>query len=568
MRTLLHTLAGLPAQIVGFIIVSLLALSILVTFSGVSVHDREMRSLIGERDERATRIAAITLTERLLHHLEMLQSISTWNTDLILSNHILTDVPLLQSVFDYGLLLVDDQNTILWRWQPRESWNWVPQDSGTITLFRRGEDPYFVVSHPLGETGQTLVGAFSMHSLDIPELFSPLRSGTSTEVLLVAPDEQLIFRSGPADRDYTTATQRSIDRALNGESGALYVTHTGGTQLIVTFSPIDLAGWALIVTEPWEELTTATLRLSENTPFILLPPAFISILALTLGVWRIVRPLQRLEASASRLAWGDYDAIQSPVGGIAEIKDLQAALVRMAQRVKQAEHARQSYIGALTQGQENERTRLARELHDETVQTLIVLGQQIQLIERQYKENPLAAQERLRELRQMVNQMLDEVRRLIRNMRPTYLEDLGLVPALRTLCDDTDRDSSLSVSFAYIGTSDRLPPDIEVALYRITQEALANVLRHAAASHVHVTLEVGTDIVLRIEDDGCGFSVPSHPSELATDGHYGLMTMAERIRLVGGTLDIQSAHGKGTQITARIRQADAFSRSALHNSSS
>jgi signal transduction histidine kinase len=243
-----------------------------------------------------------------------------------------------------------------------------------------------------------------------------------------------------------------------------------------------------------------------------------------------------------------------PVGGIAEIGDLQRALSRMALRVQRAELARQSYIGAMTQGQEEERLRLARELHDDTVQSLIALGQRVQMVERQFKVAPEKAEQKLVELRQLVSETLDNVRRLIRDMRPTYLEDLGLIPALKALCTDVADSQPFSVTFSVEGPQMRFVQEVDLALYRITQEALSNVARHAAASHVEVRLQIGDTSTLTISDDGQGFMVPVQPSEFASAGHFGLMSMAERVRLVGGRLGIDSEPGKGTRISVQFQR--------------
>ena len=186
------------------------------------------------------------------------------------------------------------------------------------------------------------------------------------------------------------------------------------------------------------------------------------------------------------------------------------------------------------------------------MQALIALGQRIQMVERQLTQNPDLAREKLAELRQLVNQTLDEVRRIIRDMRPSYLEDLGLLPALKALCADAEARHGLVISFDWAGPDTRLAPDIETALYRIAQEALNNVVRHANATHVHVTLHVGRETVLTISDNGQGFDVPGHPADFATEGHFGLMTIAERVRLIGGTLAISSTAEEETKLVIRV----------------
>ncbi|GAB4575707.1 MAG: hypothetical protein Kow0077_28570 [Anaerolineae bacterium] len=552
MRTVLRLLTGLSVQLLGLVLASVLVLIIAVAVGGVSVHDQEMRSLLGARDERATRIAALTLAERLENHVILLESAA--RLSLKDAAEVLPErLPLLETTFDYGLILQDEQDAVRWEWLPRGAWNSLPPAESSLVLHHlEGGEPVFIAAAPLPDGEGRLLGAFSLSSVNVPGVLSLLRSNDFTEVLLVAEDGHVIFRSGPP-QTADAPPNPGVALALAGESGAIYTGGGGQSEQIITFSPVYPIGWALVVTEPWEEITTSTLRISENTPLILLPGAFLSVLALVLGVWRIVRPLQRLEERAARMAWGDYSAIQEPVGGITEIGDLQRALSRMAVKVQQAENARQSYIGAITRGQEEERGRLARELHDETVQALIALGQRIQIAQQLVSTRPEEVQPVLAELRTMINQTLDDVRRIIRAMRPTYLEDLGLVPALRALCTDIERSHPLAITFRADRQAPRLPPDLEVGLYRTAQEALANVVRHAGASQVTVALETSDDAVtLTIADDGVGFDVPARPTDMAASGHYGLMTMAERVRLMQGRLHIESRRGQGTTVTIEV----------------
>jgi signal transduction histidine kinase len=204
-------------------------------------------------------------------------------------------------------------------------------------------------------------------------------------------------------------------------------------------------------------------------------------------------------------------------------------------------------LGAVTAGQEEERRRLARELHDDTIQSLIALNQRGQLAQMALDGHP--ALEQLTEMQGMVAQMIDDLRRLTRDLRPIYLEDLGLVPALDMLARDTSTILKIPVNFQIPGSERRLQPEVELALYRIAQEALSNVVRHAHASHAKVHLEFTEQVItLTITDDGCGFEVPESPAEMAPVGHFGLLGMQERAVLVGARLTIGSAPGQGTHV--------------------
>jgi signal transduction histidine kinase len=136
------------------------------------------------------------------------------------------------------------------------------------------------------------------------------------------------------------------------------------------------------------------------------------------------------------------------------------------------------------------------------------------------------------------------VRRFSRALRPLYLEDLGLAPALELLAKES------AVGFTLVGVPRRVKPDVELALYRIAQESLSNARRHAHATQVEVTLVFGHDQVrLTISDDGAGFKLPASLTALARNGHFGLMSMQERAQLVGARLELDTARDQGTSIT-------------------
>jgi len=142
------------------------------------------------------------------------------------------------------------------------------------------------------------------------------------------------------------------------------------------------------------------------------------------------------------------------------------------------------------------------------------------------------------------------LRRLIRAMRPLYLEDLGLTAALEMLARETSSAESFSLEFQRVGTEKRLPPETELALYRIAQEGVSNIVRHAEAEHTELKLEFSPSAtILTIRDDGSGFDIPESPAEFAPGGHYGLLGIHERAELIGAKLDIQSSPGAGTRLT-------------------
>ena len=226
---------------------------------------------------------------------------------------------------------------------------------------------------------------------------------------------------------------------------------------------------------------------------------------------------------------------------IAEIFAGRAAVaVELSQRV--ARDALQRVVTA----QELERRRLARELHDETGQALTSILLSLRAVEEANDEQELSAA--IAEVRDLVRSTLQDVRQLAVELRPKVLDDFGLVPALERLTQTFGEQTGMSVHFQQMLPSGRLPPEIETALYRIVQESLTNIVKHARATSVSVVLTRKDDSVsVVVEDDGVGFE----PRYAREDG-LGLAGMRERVSLLGGRLAIESRPGAGTTFVAEV----------------
>lgn len=200
-----------------------------------------------------------------------------------------------------------------------------------------------------------------------------------------------------------------------------------------------------------------------------------------------------------------------------------------------------------------ERNRLARELHDSVTQQLFSMTLTAQAARAQVHKNPQRAAAQLERLQETATAALAEMRALIFQLRPPALRDQGLVAALQQHAQAMARREGIGVTLNVVG-DDRLARGIEQPLYRIVQEALNNVFKHAQAENVAITLEFGSERVrLQISDDGQGFDVAATPSG---DGrHLGVLSMRERAAEIGGTMDIRSSVGSGTQVTVLVPRA-------------
>lgn len=199
--------------------------------------------------------------------------------------------------------------------------------------------------------------------------------------------------------------------------------------------------------------------------------------------------------------------------------------------------------------QEAERVRVSRELHDDTGQALTLILVRLQLIENMTRDAEVRHE--LAELRELVVDTLDGVRRLAVQLGPSILEDLGLRSGLEWLADRVREDTGLQVEFTVDCDDANVPPTTAIALFRVAQEALTNVVRHARASRAEMRLaEADGHLTLTVSDDGVGFDVDE--ARARPTASVGLFGMAERVALVGGTIEVLSRNGAGTRVDVRV----------------
>jgi PAS domain S-box-containing protein len=223
-------------------------------------------------------------------------------------------------------------------------------------------------------------------------------------------------------------------------------------------------------------------------------------------------------------------------------------LLRDVTERRRAEAARDMLLQRLVAAQEDERRRIARELHDTLGQLLTAMLLGIRRV-RDASPLPQAALERLEELQRLALELSRATHALAVRLRPPALDDVGLQGALRQYLEDWSGRTGVAAQFQAVGPAARFPQDIETALYRVVQEGLTNVARHARARRVSLVVQHqdGCAIVV-LEDDGVGFD----PEAAAASGRLGVLGMRERIGLVGGALDLESSAGAGTTLIARV----------------
>ncbi len=553
----MRPLRRLFTQIFLWALLPLILILLGVAFGSTVLHQQAMRSMVAERDARIARGIAIALSESLYRRQRVLQSLLDRLAEGARPEHALQVLSPSLVDFDLGLAIFDleERRPIAGsgglRADPYALLDPLARQPGELILLPGEFDGTRGVWIGLAQGRWGAVGAASFDALGWRALQQAAKTGPRAVVYLMDSTGTVIASTALPVQGRSLKAHEGVSAALRGEAGATFHRSPETSEEHVTaYAPVPIARWALLIEEPWIDVVAPWLRYTLLAPLVILAVVVASLMALYVSMWRIVRPLQALGQRAIRLAWGDFEAIRVPVSGVEEIQDLQRALQEMAEQIRRYQRGMQHYIAAMTRAQEEERLRLARELHDEAIQDLVILAQRIQMLELTLPaiEDMRSAREQLHALSDMVRQTLRRIRRLIQDLRPLYLEELGLVPALEVLVQSTAAEG-LEISLDVSGEERRLPPEVELAVYRIAQAALSNVVRHARARHARLHLEFGPEgVTLTVEDDGQGFEPPEFPGELALRGHFGLMGMYERAARLGGHFSIRSAPGQGTRI--------------------
>lgn len=286
----------------------------------------------------------------------------------------------------------------------------------------------------------------------------------------------------------------------------------------------------------------------ELIAFFAVAGIFISFVVNKWVLQRALEPLDRLQDAVDKVRRGQTNA-RVRLGRVTDEQFDRLAETFNRMLAGQERHAQQmqQLSRQILQAQEEERHRLAHELHDEAAQALTSLLVHLRLLERAH--DPEKAQQQIQELRDLTACALEDVRRVALDLRPTILDDLGLGPALEWRVDEFTEISGVHTHIQIDGLEQRLPPEIELVFYRVGQESLNNIARHAQAQNVSLLLcRANGQISLEITDDGVGFNPGQTPAD--SPRGLGLLGMRERMAMINGTFTIESAPGRGTRIVA------------------
>ena len=458
----------------------------------------------------------------------------------------------------------------------------VEAEEGILT----GSRPSLSVSVPIRDD----LGSFrGLLVADIPAFPSAIGFGsllqgwaTSYNLELLTDGGLLLASSAPGISTADSSHWSSI-RALWQEQQSGITEHAGddGAEAhIVAFAHLAQLPWGVTLEQPEEEVLELPWVMGRR---FLVAIGAVVLVAVVL-VWgftrQIINPLGRLAATAQRFGSGDLETGIPPMGQD-EIGTLAQSFETMRRQLKQSvdetrqwnqelelrvrqrtnelekthqqlserDRERSDLLGRIITAQEEERRRIARELHDEVSQTLTGLVMSLGGAEALLARDPRAASERLESLRSLTSEAVEEVRRLIQDLRPSLLDDLGLTAAIAWYAENHLSAIGVKAELETEGLDRRFQPTMEIALFRVVQEAITNIVKHAQAKTVRIRLQLaGSAIVGSIEDDGVGFDVDGLRRERGRGMAVGLLGMEERIGLLDGELKIESQPGTGTKV--------------------
>ena len=345
------------------------------------------------------------------------------------------------------------------------------------------------------------------------------------------------------------------------DAGAITTRNHPGT--VEGYAIVDVTGWGLVIVEPWTQAVQPAQDALVPVVIVLIVGLVTVAIFVSLGVQRVTDPIQNLVTQTRQVATGDYDA-KVMLSRIKEIRELGMAFNDMVEQIRKYRAGVRQYVADITRTQEEERKRIARELHDDTVQSLIAINQRLELA-RTSLDDPAETRSILNEVKTMVTGAIASVRQFSRDLRPLTLEDLGLIPAMQYQVSQLAQSEGIDIHLHVEGEARELPADMEIAIYRILQETLNNIKKHAEATEVNVSAIFSEDqIILTVHDNGRGFEVPEAMTDFASSGSFGMMGLQERAQLFGGNVVVQSAPANGTTIHLVIPRQSKLSQLELH----
>lgn len=428
-----------------------------------------------------------------------------------------------------------------------------------------------IVVQPVGITGYTTLIDSKNHVIVIHKFPGQEKDVSYLKDILPSFWELLdSSASGKATSGYYD--WQEVDGSIHQKYASIVPIPSSDEESLTLWATTYIDEFSQPAEETKKEINAAILSSSEyinqnvtniRDAFIIIFTAIlITVIGMSLILSRVItRPILALKRGAEAIGQGKLDykmevKSQDELGDLAisfnkmatalkgyteELKNTAAENIAKERRIQDSLHL---YVQKVSQAQEAERKRIARELHDETIQALVVVSRHLDDLDS--NDDKISA----KEIREEVRKILEGVRHFSQELRPSILDDLGLIPAVKWLASDLTKNYGIIVEVEIEGTPLHLSPESELVLFRIIQEALTNVRKHSQATRVAIKIEfTDNNVKVVVEDNGKGFDMPTRLGDLTRKGKLGLTGIQERAQLIGGTLTITSQPGKGTVLT-------------------
>jgi signal transduction histidine kinase len=420
------------------------------------------------------------------------------------------------------------------------------------------ETRHLIIAAPVCEHGESLAVLVMEIAIDaIDRLMfdeAGLQGlGQSGETFLVGKDQRMRTPSRFQNKyaSHTLVNTEATRLAIAGHSGTKVITDYRGVEVLASFSKLDITGidWVICAEIDLKEATVPVYRIRNNIFLVSAGTGILVLIIITLISRLLTRPIVNLMKATDEIGSGVFSTRVMPES-TDEIGKLTLAFNRMARQLQQNAEAlkkeKSQRIRSVLDGQEIERQRLSRELHDGLGQSLIAIKLRLESLD---SDADPEAQQIIDNIRKSFNRLIDEVRRISNNLMPAALHEFGLENALRNHCEELSAQTNINLRFSNNGNPVVMSRKTKTYLYRIAQEALNNVVKHAKASQVKVSLhkEAGS-VQLIVEDNGRGIN----QEESCKGKGNGLYNMRERVNLLHGTMEIKTAAGKGTAISIHL----------------
>lgn len=506
------------------------------------------------------------------------------------------------SIFKDGVFLLDRFGNILTSYPPREGWTvnllGVPPISRVITDMKPVISNVYAMEPsrrkvvfalvPLRDKNGKVIGAagglLNPTSYTFTRMIQDIPADKQTSIDLVDSLGTVIASNDPAniltciDRSKFLSTLIAERKTIVSACHRCHETTNGKRSRspdIIAFAPLSIAPWGVSLRVPQKVVFAPSAALQRG--FIMLGIiALVTSFILALGMSKsIVKPVLQLIRATDVIAKGNL-SVQVSVEGSDEIKTLanhfdnmrlrlaesldsiQRQNLELEQRVR--ERTRQleekqvlneMLLRKLITSQEDERKRIARELHDESLQTLSAILMNIDMC-RLHPE--LITPEKVSQMKETVTRVLNEMTKVIQNLRPTVLDDLGFEAGIIWLIDHNLKEKGISCFINMDNLiEEQIPPELQITLFRVFQEATMNIARHAQAQNVFIHIRNDRRrLIMRIEDDGNGFDTASVFDNMTTGRGLGILGMKERVAQVNGTITICSLPGQGTTVQCSV----------------